>query len=281
MIRIKFHKALLLKVVLVNILFLSGFYTYSQTEKLMSSLDYINDQFKKYNPYKLQFQLDVENKNLISKSVYFEVSYPINQLNSITFTKRADNDCIIYFKCSNDAECISAYNLDDKETDLKPEYSFNLETTPEIAEKVVIEFLSIKNALANTKSNVSVSKNVTIPEELNADIDYINKMLKKYNLYEIQFSIDWNKKLLQSSSILYQLTYDPTILKPVDLITRGLNDYKINFECKTGDPCLKSIDLRDNTIEMKSNYSVNFTGNADEVQKAIWLFNYIFKNLNN
>jgi len=69
----------------------SAFFSFSQTEKLYHSLDYINEQFKKFNTYNLQFQLDAEGKNLISRSIYFEVTYPINQLSSIYYTKRGDS----------------------------------------------------------------------------------------------------------------------------------------------------------------------------------------------
>src|ERR1035437_9802826 len=83
----------------------STFFSFSQSEKLNHSLDYINEQFKKFNTYNLQFQLDEEGKNLISRSIYFEVTYPINQLSSIYYTKRGDKDCIVFFKCQNDEQC--------------------------------------------------------------------------------------------------------------------------------------------------------------------------------
>lgn len=256
-----------------------NFFSYSQTEKLNRSLDYINDQFKKFNSYNLHFQLDREGKNLKSRSIYFEVTYPINQLNSIYYTKRGDKDCIVFFKCQNDEQCISSLNIKDSTTDLKSEYSFNLETSPDIAEKVVMEFMAIKNGINNT-NNTNEAKAVVNNSDLNADIEYINKMLKKYNSFNIQYSIDWNRKILQSHSTYFEITYYPSTLFTIELITRGENDYKINFTCKLDVTCLTSVDLRDDNIELKNNYPVNFTGNAEEAQKMINSFNQILQNLN-
>jgi hypothetical protein len=261
------------------ILFLvSAFSSYAQTEKIYSSLDYINEQFKKYNPYKLQFQLDIEGKKLISRSVYFEVSYDITQLSTIYFTKRGDKDCVVFFKCKNDDQCISSVNLSDNNIDLKSEYSFNLETNPEIVEKVVAEFIAIKNGLINI-DKMEINSNVETNSELNSDLEYINKMLKKYNSYNVQFSINWNQKLLQSRSTLFELTYDPATLSNIELISRDVNDYKINFTCKQDENCLTSLSLRDQKTELKNNYPVNFTGNVDEAKKLINSFNHIIQNL--
>lgn len=256
----------------------SAYFSFSQTDKLHHSIDYINDQFKNFNPYNLKFEIDYEGKNLISHSIYFEVTYPINQLSSIYFTERGENDCIIFFKCQNESQCISSLNMKDKSTDLKTEYSFNLETTPDIAEKVVMEFMAIKNGMNN-----NIAKEVVIPVinngDLNADIEFINKMLKKYNSFDLQYSINWNKKQLQSQSTYFEITYDPSTLNNMELIARGENDYKINFTCKSDAYCLTRVDLRDNNIEHKSNYPINFSGKADEAQKMINTFNHILQNL--
>lgn len=277
----RFGQNFLIKSHLLIILSTLSFISFSQNEKLFRSLDYINDQFKKFNTYDLQFQLNIEAKILISKSIYFEVTYPINQINSIYSTKRGDKDCVVFFKCQNDEQCISSLNMKDKSTDLKSEYSFNLHTTPEIADKVVMEFMAIKNEINNSSTTkTEVAKPVDFKTELNSDIDYINKMLKKYNSFNILYRIDWTRKVLQSQSEYFEVTYNPLSLGPIELISRGENDYKINFTCKSDATCLTSVDLRNNDTELKSNYPVNFTGNADEVQKVISTFNHVLLILN-
>jgi hypothetical protein len=264
-----------------SILIFLSIYTFngfSQTEKLYHSLDYINEQFRKFNTYNLQFQLDIEGGKLISRSVYFEVTYDINQVGSIYYTKRGDKDCVIYFKCQNDDQCISSVNLTDKTTDLKSEYSFNMESSPEIAEMVVLEFISIKNSISNIK-NPDISIPAASNTDLNSDIEFINKMLKKYNSFNVQFSIDWNRKVLQSRSTYFELTYDPATISNIELISRDVNDYKINFTCKLDENCLTSLDLHNHKTELKNNYPVNFTGSLEEANKLISNFNKIIQNL--
>jgi hypothetical protein len=275
----RFLPNVLIRFIFLIILFASAFFSFSQTEKLNRSLNYINEQFKKFNTYNLQFQIDYDGKNLISKSIYFEVTYPINQLSSIYYTIRGDKDCKVFFKCQNDDQCISSLNINDSSTDLKSEYSFNLETSPDITEKVVMEFLEIKKSI-NNLNTVTEQTTVANNSNLNSDIEYINKMLKKYNSFNIQFSIDPDKKVLKSSSAYFEITYNPSTIYKIDLINRGENDYKINFTCKPDVTCLTSVDLRNQNIEMINNYPVNFTGNAEEAQKMINTFNQILQNLN-
>jgi len=261
------------------ILFLSpAFYSFSQTDKLSHSLEYINAQFKKFNSYNLQFQLDKERKNLLSTSIYFEVNYPLGKLATIYYTQRADKDCIVFFKCKNDEQCIKSLNLDDKKHEIKSEYSFNLGERPEIAEKVVTEFITLKNNMINADDQ-DLSIPVAINSELNDDIEFINKMLRKYNSFNVQFNIDWVHKLLLSRSTYFDIIYDPTTVNSIELISRGENDFKINFTCKSQETCLTSVQVRDHKSEFINNYPVNFNGSIDEAKKIIDVFNHILQNL--
>jgi hypothetical protein len=250
---------------------------FAQNDELTRSLDYINDQFKKYNAYNVQFSIDQEGKNLLSRSVFFEVTYPIDQISTIYSSQRGDKDCIVYFKCRNDEQCFSSTNLKDNSTDLKSEYSFNLEASLEIAEKVAAEFVNIQNSILNKENEPEPVSETNI--NINSALEYINNMLKKHNDFNVQFSIDSEKKILKSISTFYEIIYYPSTLYSIDLVTRGLNDYKISFTCKLDVTCLTSIDLRSNKTELINSYPINFNGSTEDANKIINYLNQILQQL--
>lgn len=138
--------------------------------------------------------------------------------------------------------------------------------------------MAIKNGINITNGNVNQNQ-VTGNSDLNSDLDYINRMMKLYNPYNLQYTIDWDRKVLQSRSTYFEVTYYPLTLKPVELVSRGVKDYTIKFACNNNITCLISIDIGDQKTELKDNYSVNFNGNEQEAQKMINTFNHILQNL--
>jgi len=144
---------------------------------------------------------------------------------------------------------------------------------------VVMEFMAIKNGIDNINSTPNTNP-VTNNPDLNSEIDYINRMMKNFNQYNLQYSIDWDKKVLQSRSTYFEVTYYPLTLNPVELVSRGDKDYMIKFSCKNDVTCLISIDLDDKKTELKDNYTINFNGNEQDAQKMINTFNHILQNLN-
>jgi hypothetical protein len=168
-------------------------------------------------------------------------------------------------------------DLDDKSIEYKSENSVNLESETDVAEKVIAEFMSIKNGISNV--NTGNANSATYGSGQGSDIDFINMMMKNYNPYNLQYRIDPDKKVLQSRSTYFDLTYYPMTLNPVELVKRGDKDYMIKFSCKNDITCLISIDIDDQKSELKSSYSVNFTGNEQEANKLINTFNHLLQNL--
>jgi hypothetical protein len=81
-------------------------------------LDYINKEFKKNNAYDVQFWLE-DSKTLKSKSIYFELTYPIDELENVIYENQ-----IIEFKCIS-GSCITSLDLESRVKTFKDSFSVN------------------------------------------------------------------------------------------------------------------------------------------------------------
>ena len=86
--------------------------------QVKQNLDYINKEFKKYNAYDVQFWLE-DSKTLKSKSIYFELTYPIEELENVIYENQ-----IIEFKCIS-GSCITSLDLESKVKTFKDSFSVN------------------------------------------------------------------------------------------------------------------------------------------------------------
>jgi hypothetical protein len=252
---------------------LSALLVSAQKDNSAKWMEYINQQFKLHNQYNLQYW--IEGENLKSKSMYFEVTYPLKDLAPVYFTKRGDKDYVINFSCKS-GDCIAAYDLDDKKTNYKPTFTVNMEADENTTNKVVEYFNMLREQNAGGQNTTKSSKSGS---NITSDLEFINKQMKKCNPYDLQFSVDMDRKVLKSRSVYFEVTYYPQTLKPVELNTTGNETSLIKFSCKNGVTCLISIDIEDRKSEMKEFYSVNFNCSSQDGAKMVEAFNRILQNL--
>jgi hypothetical protein len=183
---------------------------------------------------------------------------------------------VIYFSCKS-GDCIAAYDLDDKKMNYKSSFSVNLESDQNTCDKVVEYFNMIRDQLSEGQGTVNQSSKSG--SNLDSDLEFINKQMKKCNPYDLQFTIDKERKVLKSRSVYFEVTYYPQTLNPVEIPNRSAENFLIKFSCKNGITCLISIDIEDKKTEMKDQYAVNFNCNIQDADKMVEAFNRILQNL--
>jgi hypothetical protein len=239
--------------------------------KVKEALEFINEQFKEYNAYDMQWGIDEQKKILVSKSMYFRVEYPLESIESFTFSSK-----IVKLTCS-DGDCISSYDLEYKTTTSKSSNTVNLTSNTTLGEKVIEAFYTIKSELTGG-SNIKINNNVN-NAKIDEALEYINTQFDIYNIYEVQFWLEKDKGNIKSKSKYFEVTYPIKSLKKIVLYERGAKDYLVEFYCKDDDKCIKSIDKDNDEVNYQSNYSVNLPCSLTIGNKVIASFETIVKEL--
>ncbi len=238
--------------------------------KVKEALNYINEQFKEYNAYDMQWGVDEVNKILVSKSMYYRVEYPLASISSFEYTNK-----IVKLTCSDD-DCITSLDLEYKTTSNKSSNTVNLTSNGVIGDKVIEAFYTIQSELTGGVGIVT-NNNINNDTKVDEAIEYINTQFELYNKYDVQFSLDKTKGNLKSKSKYFQVTYPIKSLKKIVLYKRDVKDYLVEFYCKEDGKCIKSFDIETEDISYQSSYSVNLTCSQVIGDKVIEAFVTIVK----
>jgi len=236
------------------------------------ALNYINDQFKDYNAYDMQWGVDETNKILVSKSKYFRVEYPLASIGTFKYKNE-----IVTLACSGDDECITSLDLDYNTTSTKSSNTVNLTSGNDIGQKVIDAFYTIQSELTGG-GNINSNNNMN-NSNIDDALDYINSQFELYNSYNVQFWLDKDNGNIKSKSKYYEVTYPIKSLKKIILYKRDVKDYLVEFYCKNDGKCIKSVDNETKDLTTQSNYSVNLTSSQAIGDKVISSFETIVKEM--
>ena len=259
-------KKIIYLIVLVGLIPLTAFT--QQNKKVKDALTYINQQFKEYNAYNMQWKVDEVKKTIISTSTYYKITYKLESLSDINYIK---TDEVIEFTCTDNKNCISLYDLDDKTTTTKSTNRANLTSGPTIGKKVVESFYTIKTELCG--NNISNNITTDLPskpiknDEVKKALIYINEQFKEYNAYDMQWGVDEANSLLVSKSKYFRVEYP--------LASISSFKYKtdiVSLSCAGDDECITSLDLDYKTTTTKSSNTVNLTSGSTIGEKVIEAF---------
>lgn len=215
--------------------------------KVKEALNFINEQFKEFNAYNMQWGVDETNKILVSKSKYFRVEYPLASIESFSYENK-----IVKLECSGD-DCITSLDLEYNSSTKKTSNTVNLTSNGVIGQKVVDAFYTIQSELTGGKN---ISNNQTLSANVKKALEYINEQFAEYNAYNMQWSIDGSKKAIISTSKYYKITYP---LSSIETIKYIAGDQVMEFTCKDEDNCISLYDLDNYNTSTKSTNRANLT----------------------
>ena len=96
----------------------------SFSQSLRENLDYVNDQFSKYNSHEIVFNIDTDNKALV---IYDEFGTLVCYFEDVEFEIAEDSETTIEIRCSDEDECIDQKKLNEEEYSAMEKYSIELE----------------------------------------------------------------------------------------------------------------------------------------------------------
>jgi hypothetical protein len=94
---------------------------FSQSSR--ENLDYVNDQFSRYNSLNIVFNIDTENKALV---IYDDFGTLLCYFEDVEFNFADDSETSIEIACIDDDECIDQKKLNEEEYSVLEKYTIEL-----------------------------------------------------------------------------------------------------------------------------------------------------------
>ena len=94
------------------------------SQNLRENLDYINDQFSRYNSHNIVLNIDTEHKALV---IYDDIATLLCYFEDVEFNYAEDSRTTIEIFCSNEDECIDQKKINEEEYSVVEKYTIELE----------------------------------------------------------------------------------------------------------------------------------------------------------
>jgi hypothetical protein len=103
------------------LLFLVSSTSFSQS--IRENLDYVNDQFSRYNSLNIVFNIDSEHKALV---IYDDIGTLLCYFEDVEFSFVEDSETSIEIRCIDEDECIDQKKLNEDEYSVMEKYTIEL-----------------------------------------------------------------------------------------------------------------------------------------------------------